>query len=241
MKLIGNDGEAFERSRAMMERQLDQLVRLVDDLLDVSRISRGKIELRRETVDLATVIRQAVETSLPLIQGNGHTLHVQIPSSGVHLHADVTRLEPGVLEPAEQRGHAQRAGGPHLGRRGDPRRRGRRPRPRHGPRHRSRGSARDLRHVHAGRFAGREVASGARHRAVAREGARRDARRIGPGAQRGPRDGKRVRGAAAARAGRGRRDPRPRPARRGSRGRLAASWSSTTAATRRRGSRACSA
>ena len=92
MKLIGNDGEAFERSRAMMERQLDQLVRLVDDLLDVSRISRGKIELRRETVDLATVIRQAVETSLPLIQGNGHTLHVQIPSSGVHLHADVTRL-----------------------------------------------------------------------------------------------------------------------------------------------------
>jgi signal transduction histidine kinase len=92
MKLIGNDGEAFERSRAMMERQLDQLVRLVDDLLDVSRISRGKIELRREAVDLSTVIRQAVETSLPLIQGNGHTLQVQIPSRGIPLHADVTRL-----------------------------------------------------------------------------------------------------------------------------------------------------
>ena len=91
MKLIGNDGEAFDRSRAMMERQLDQLVRLVDDLLDVSRISRGKIELRREPVELAAVIRQAVETSLPLIQENGHTLQVRVPP-GVPLYADATRL-----------------------------------------------------------------------------------------------------------------------------------------------------
>ena len=54
--------QTVERSREMMERQVHHLVRLVDDLLDVSRVMRGKIELRRERVELATVVARAVET-----------------------------------------------------------------------------------------------------------------------------------------------------------------------------------
>ena len=60
--------EATERARVMMERQMRQMVRLIDDLLDLSRITRGKIELRKERVDLANVIQNAVETSRPLIE-----------------------------------------------------------------------------------------------------------------------------------------------------------------------------
>ncbi len=60
----------------MMERQLGQMARLIDDLLDVSRISRGKIELRKERVELAAAVQQAVETSRPLIEQAGHSLMV---------------------------------------------------------------------------------------------------------------------------------------------------------------------
>ena len=65
--LAGNNGPAVEQARAMMERQIGQMVRLIDDLLDVSRISRGKLELRRERVELASVIKSAVDTAQPLI------------------------------------------------------------------------------------------------------------------------------------------------------------------------------
>jgi signal transduction histidine kinase len=56
----------------MMERQVNHMVRLVDDLLEVSRITRGSIELRKEETDLASVIRSAVETSKPLIEAGKH-------------------------------------------------------------------------------------------------------------------------------------------------------------------------
>jgi signal transduction histidine kinase len=75
-----------------MERQLQHMVRLIDDLLDVSRISRGKIELRRERVDFAVPIRSAVETSRPLIEEAGHLLTVSLPSEPVFVDADITRL-----------------------------------------------------------------------------------------------------------------------------------------------------
>ena len=69
MKLAQGDGEAVEQARAMMERQLGQMVRLVDDLLDVSRITRGKLELRKERVDAGRgACSSAVETSRPLIE-----------------------------------------------------------------------------------------------------------------------------------------------------------------------------
>jgi CheY-like chemotaxis protein/two-component sensor histidine kinase len=76
----------------MMERQLGQLVRLVDDLLDMSRISRNKLELRKACIALAAVIENAVETARPLIDSKGHTLTVTLPPEPIHLDADLTRL-----------------------------------------------------------------------------------------------------------------------------------------------------
>src|SRR5262249_24296201 len=63
-----------------------------DDLLDVSRITRGKVELRREQVELASVVASALETSRPLVEGCGHALEVSLPEEPIHLLADPTRL-----------------------------------------------------------------------------------------------------------------------------------------------------
>ena len=76
----------------VIDRQVQQMTRLVDDLLDVSRITRGKIELRKERVELATVVNSAVEASRPLIEKWGHELTVTIPPQPIHLEADPTRL-----------------------------------------------------------------------------------------------------------------------------------------------------
>jgi PAS domain S-box-containing protein len=92
MQLAGADPVIAARARAMMERQVGHLVRLVDDLLDVSRIMRGRIELRREGVELAAVVARAVETARPLIEAGRHELNVEIPADPVRLNADPVRL-----------------------------------------------------------------------------------------------------------------------------------------------------
>ena len=92
MRLTGTSGAAAEQVRTMMERQLTQLMRLVDDLLDVSRITRGRVELRKEWVELAAVMQSAVETSRPLIEAARHELSVTLPPEPIHLDADLTRL-----------------------------------------------------------------------------------------------------------------------------------------------------
>lgn len=92
VKLNRNDAEAVERWSSMMERQLGHMVRLIDDLLDMSRISRGKIELRKERVDLAKVIEQAVETNRPLIDASRQDLTVQMPGHPIVVDADFARL-----------------------------------------------------------------------------------------------------------------------------------------------------
>jgi signal transduction histidine kinase/ActR/RegA family two-component response regulator len=89
---MSNDGDAVEQARTMMERQLGQMIRLVDDLLDVSRISRGQLELRQEHLQLSVVLKSAVETSRPLIEEMGHELVVALPPEPIILHADLTRL-----------------------------------------------------------------------------------------------------------------------------------------------------
>jgi PAS domain S-box-containing protein len=89
---LANERSAQEQARAMMERQLGQLVRLVDDLLDVSRISRNKLELRKARIPLASVVENAVETARPLIDAKGHTLSVTLPPEPLYLDADLTRL-----------------------------------------------------------------------------------------------------------------------------------------------------
>jgi signal transduction histidine kinase len=78
--------------RDVIERQATQLTRLVDDLLDVSRITRGKITLRLERLDLATVIEAAVETSRPVIDAQQHELMVSLPKDRVRIEGDLTRL-----------------------------------------------------------------------------------------------------------------------------------------------------
>ena len=75
-----------------MRRNVELEVRLIDDLLDVSRISRGKLHLRRDRVDLASVVRSAVENSRPLIESSAHQLTVALPPEPTHLDADPTRL-----------------------------------------------------------------------------------------------------------------------------------------------------
>ncbi len=92
MNMAGNDDPNIQQVRGMMERQLKQMVRLIDDLLDVSRISRNRLELRMERVELADVIRNAVETSRPLIEAAGHHFTVHVPLDGITVEADMTRL-----------------------------------------------------------------------------------------------------------------------------------------------------
>ncbi len=76
----------------MIERQVESLVRLVDDLLDVSRISRGKINLIKQMVDMATIVAHAVESSRPLIDARMHDLQVTLPNGPIPVNADVTRM-----------------------------------------------------------------------------------------------------------------------------------------------------
>jgi CheY-like chemotaxis protein/two-component sensor histidine kinase len=92
LRVKGSTLPELQWARDVIDRQVQQMTRLIDDLLDVSRITRGKIELRKEQVDLATVVSSAVEASRPLIEKWGHQLTVMIPEEPVHLDADLTRL-----------------------------------------------------------------------------------------------------------------------------------------------------
>ena len=80
------------KSRDVMERQLGHLVRLVDDLLDVSRITRGKVTQSRQRIDLRKVIDNALELARPSIDAHGHTLALQVPDQALLLDGDATRL-----------------------------------------------------------------------------------------------------------------------------------------------------
>ena len=76
----------------MIDRQIKQMVRLIDDLLDVARISRGTIQLKRERVEVSRMLASAVESCRPLIDSAGHRLTVSIPTEPIVLDADPTRL-----------------------------------------------------------------------------------------------------------------------------------------------------
>jgi PAS domain S-box-containing protein len=92
LRMTPSDPQAAERVHGMMERQLGHLIHLVDDLLDIARITRGKIELKKEPVLLRTIVATAVETSTALIEAHRHTLSVELPSEALELEADVTRM-----------------------------------------------------------------------------------------------------------------------------------------------------
>jgi signal transduction histidine kinase len=93
LRLSDKEGVSAERVIEMMERQVQSLVRLVDDLMEMSRITRGKIELRRERVPISRVIHSAIETSMPLLQARQHALATALPTEELAVDADPVRLE----------------------------------------------------------------------------------------------------------------------------------------------------
>jgi PAS domain S-box-containing protein len=92
LRLRGEPTPELGWARDVIDRQVRQMTRLIDDLLDVSRIATGKLVLRKERVGLAAVVQGAVETSRPLIEEQGHELTVALPGEPVYLDADLTRL-----------------------------------------------------------------------------------------------------------------------------------------------------
>ncbi len=92
LRLSDDVAPTLEKVREILERQTNHLARLVDDLLDVSRITQGKIELRKEVIELAAVIRSAVEVSRPLVDAGRHQLAISLPREPIVLSADPTRL-----------------------------------------------------------------------------------------------------------------------------------------------------
>ena len=92
MRMKGSNDPELIWCHDVIERQAKQLTRLVDDLLDVSRITRGKIRLRPELIDLCNVVTDAVETSRPVIDSMGHELNVVMPNKPLTLRGDATRL-----------------------------------------------------------------------------------------------------------------------------------------------------
>jgi PAS domain S-box-containing protein len=91
MKLQGAD-EKTERARTVIERQVNHLIRLVDDLLDVSRIARGKVELKSELVDMFDVVGKAIEMASPMLEQRAHALRVDVPRNTLCVDGDPTRL-----------------------------------------------------------------------------------------------------------------------------------------------------
>jgi PAS domain S-box-containing protein len=92
LRMAPGDAATTARVHGMMDRQLGQLIHLVDDLLDIARITRGRIELKQEPVDLRLAVSMAVETSSAAIQAGGHALEVDLPDAPLPLVADLTRL-----------------------------------------------------------------------------------------------------------------------------------------------------
>ena len=92
MRLASGNENVIAKTRDMMDRQLSHMVRLIDDLLDISRIGSNKMELRRSRVLLADIVSSAVETARPALDAAGLELRVSLPPEPVHLNADLTRL-----------------------------------------------------------------------------------------------------------------------------------------------------
>ena len=208
LRLALPDDDTLRHVGGIIERQVRQMSRLLDDLLDVSRITHNKLELRMEPLTLQAVIDSALETSRPLVESAGQTVSVAAPPEPVPILADPMRIAQvfaNLISNASKYSHAGAAirieRDAARARRGDLGER-------RWHRHRRRGAADDLRRVLAG-VTGPDAGAGRRrHRPVAGEGPRRAARRPRLGAQSGPRSGQHVRGPPA--RSRGWR-PTPRP------------------------------
>jgi PAS domain S-box-containing protein len=96
IRLARGDQELVERARATIERQLLHLVRITDDLLDVARITQNKVQLRRERIDLRTVLQSAIEATRPMLDTQMHSLTVHVPESPIWVDVDFTRIAQAV-------------------------------------------------------------------------------------------------------------------------------------------------
>jgi signal transduction histidine kinase/CheY-like chemotaxis protein len=92
MQIAEGDVATVSAARVIVERQLKHLTRLIDDLLDLSRITQGKIELRRESADLTSLIKMALEIARPQLEGKQHPLQISLASEGLYLKADPNRV-----------------------------------------------------------------------------------------------------------------------------------------------------
>ena len=92
MRIARDDAALVEKSRATMERQLTHLVRITDDLLDVSRITQNKVGLRRERIDLRAALHSAIEATRSLLENRRHTVALDLPPLPLWVDADITRL-----------------------------------------------------------------------------------------------------------------------------------------------------
>jgi len=92
MKLPEVNAGTVEKARSMMERQVEQMTQLIDDLMDVSRINQGKIQLQKTRMPLADAVRNAIDTSRALIAAPGHELVVDLPPKQIYVDGDLTRL-----------------------------------------------------------------------------------------------------------------------------------------------------
>ena len=93
LKQVKGDAALAEEARSMMQRQVAHMARLIDDLMDVSRITRGKLALRQEKVDLSAVVRDAAEVCRSAYADRGHEMRITLPPEPLHVHGDAVRLE----------------------------------------------------------------------------------------------------------------------------------------------------
>ena len=92
LKLLGTSDAHIDQARDIVERQVKQMVRIVDDLLDLTRIAQGKVELRRSTFDLAAAVAEAIQTTAPLYEAQGHRLSVSLPKEPLRIEGDQARI-----------------------------------------------------------------------------------------------------------------------------------------------------
>lgn len=92
VRLSGENPGVVSKVHVMMERQVGHMVHLIDDLLDVARISGGKLTLNRTPVELAPIVASAIETSMPMIESGRHSLHVDVPEVGFLANVDIVRI-----------------------------------------------------------------------------------------------------------------------------------------------------
>ena len=92
MKQLGSDDPELCWARDVVDHQVRQMAQLVDDLLEMSRVTSGKVRLQREPIDVATIVAYAVETSRPVLESHNHRLSIALPAEPLHVDADSIRM-----------------------------------------------------------------------------------------------------------------------------------------------------